>query len=57
MSENLAIAMLNRGYGASKEWTPLRELRMAPLDVIALLIGLAALAAAVFLRMSGYGVL
>jgi energy-coupling factor transport system permease protein len=57
MSENLAIAMLNRGYGASKEWTPLRELRMTTLDVLALLIGLAALAAAVFLRTSGYGVL
>lgn len=57
MSENLAIAMLNRGYGASKEWTALKKLKMETLDYIALVTGITLLGAAVYLRVQGYGVL
>ncbi|MGE5703816.1 MAG: energy-coupling factor transporter transmembrane component T family protein [Clostridia bacterium] len=55
MSEQLAISMLNRGYGASARWTALREMRMKPLDYVMLLGCAACLAGVIYLRWKGFG--
>lgn len=55
MSEDMAAAMLNRGYGATSTWTPLHEIRMRPLDWVAIAIVLAALLAVVWLAGQGVG--
>lgn len=57
MSERLAIAMLNRGYGASKRRTPLKALRMETRDYLFLVITFATIGLLVFLRIRGYGTL
>ena len=40
MSENLAVAMLNRGYGATSRATPMRETKARPIDYV-ISVGLA----------------
>ena len=45
LANNLSVAMLNRGYGANKSWTELKDIKMgrrdyAVVSVAALLVGL-----------------
>jgi len=55
MSESLAIAMLNRGYGARARATPLKELRMDARDYILCALCLVILVSAVLLSRQGFG--
>jgi energy-coupling factor transporter transmembrane protein EcfT len=57
MSEDLAAAMLNRGYGATRRPTALLELHAAPRDAVAASAGVLVLAALVVLRVLGWGAL
>jgi energy-coupling factor transporter transmembrane protein EcfT len=57
MSEDLAAAMLNRGYGATRRPTALLDLRAAPRDGVAVAVGAVVLAALVALRFTGWGAL
>lgn len=53
MSEDLAAAMLSRGYGVTKQPTQLMDLRAGWLDAAAVVVVLAILAAAIVLRAGG----
>lgn len=55
MSENLAMAMLNRGFGATRQWTVLQEIKARPIDVIMSIIFLAALTFLFFIKAAHYG--
>jgi energy-coupling factor transport system permease protein len=55
MSETLAVAMLNRGYGARPRATPLRELRLGLGDYLFGALFLALIFAGVYLRARGFG--
>ncbi|MDK2931696.1 MAG: energy-coupling factor transport system permease protein [Bacillota bacterium] len=57
MSENLACAMLNRGYGATRNWTTLRKMAMRPRDYLVLAACAALTVAAVAAARRGYGAL
>lgn len=57
MSDDLAAAMLNRGYGASKKVASLSEIRMRWLDWVAVAVLSLVLAAVVALRVVGIGTL
>jgi energy-coupling factor transporter transmembrane protein EcfT len=57
MSEDLAAAMLNRGYGATRCPTALLELHAARRDAVAASAGVLVLAALVVLRVLGWGAL
>ncbi len=57
MSENLACAMLNRGYGATRNWTTLRKMAMRPRDYLVLAACVALTVAAVAVARCGYGAL
>ncbi|MGE5585671.1 MAG: energy-coupling factor transporter transmembrane component T family protein [Bacillota bacterium] len=57
MSENLACAMLNRGYGATRNWTTLRKMVMRPRDYLVLAACVALTVAAVAAARRGYGAL
>lgn len=55
MSEDVAAAMLNRGYGASAERASLHEIRMASRDWLTVCLGLAGVGIAIALRLRGLG--
>jgi energy-coupling factor transport system permease protein len=55
MSETLAVAMLNRGYGARPKATPLKELHMGGGDYVGCALFLLAAAVSVYLRLRGVG--
>jgi energy-coupling factor transport system permease protein len=55
MSEVLAVAMLNRGYGASAVATPLRELKMETTDYLLSGLFVVGTLGGVLLRLRGYG--
>ncbi|RNB82356.1 energy-coupling factor transporter transmembrane protein EcfT [Brevibacillus fluminis] len=55
MSEQLAISMLNRGYGASAHWTALKEMKMKRIDYWAMVAFGCCFAVLVYLRWNGYG--
>ena len=55
MSESLAVAMLNRGYGARARATPLKELRMEARDYIFSGLCLVIIVGAVLLSRQGFG--
>ncbi len=57
MSENLACAMLNRGYGATPNWTTLKKLSLSARDALALAGSLAVAVAAILAARDGYGLL
>lgn len=57
MSENLAVAMLNRGYGSSAERTSLEEIYMRKSDYIAMFVFLLGLVASIYLNSQGAGIL
>jgi energy-coupling factor transporter transmembrane protein EcfT len=57
MSDDLAAAMLNRGYGATRRPTALLVLRAAPRDLLAVSAGVIVLAGLVTLRVLGWGAL
>lgn len=57
MSENLACAMLNRGYGATANWTTLKKLSLAPRDGLAFAASVALVALAMVASRYGYGAL
>lgn len=57
MSENLAISMLNRGYGASQKWTALKELQFVTMDLIILLISIILFASIIYLKIQGIGMI
>ena len=57
MSENLACAMLNRGYGATKNWTTLQEIRMTWRDYVVIVVAVIITAVAVVMARHGYGAL
>lgn len=57
MSEKLAVAMLNRGYGAEAERTSLDVIEMKKRDWIAMILFLAILILAVYLNGKGAGIL
>jgi energy-coupling factor transporter transmembrane protein EcfT len=57
MSEDLAAAMLNRGYGATPRPTALMVLHAAPRDAIVVVAGALVVAALVVLRVLGWGAL
>ncbi|MEW5866471.1 MAG: energy-coupling factor transporter transmembrane component T [Bacillota bacterium] len=55
MSENLACAMLNRGYGSTRNWTALKKMAMDPRDYFVLAACFAAAVAAILAARHGYG--
>lgn len=56
MADNLAIAMTNRGYGASRTMTEMTDLKLRPSDVVVLTATVAALASVLWVRFGlGYG--
>ena len=55
MSETLAVAMLNRGYGARPRTTPLKELRMEWGDYAGCGLCLLAMGVSIYLRLRGAG--
>lgn len=57
MAENLAVAMTNRGYGASNSMTTLRDLRFTRGDIAIIAVTVVALAGVIALRVAGRGVL
>lgn len=57
MSDNLAVAMLNRGFGAMKTTTNLNEIKMKRIDYITCAAALTVLAIAIFLKTENIGVL
>jgi energy-coupling factor transporter transmembrane protein EcfT len=57
MSDNLAVAMLNRGFGAMKTTTSLHEIRMAPVDYAVCAGEVVVLAAAILAKVKNLGVL
>jgi len=58
LADNLAIAMTNRGYGASNSMTVMRDLKLRPTDVLVIAAAGALLLAVVWLRYGfGQGVL
>lgn len=57
MSDDLAAAMINRGWGATKRPTALNTLRLAPRDGVAILVLLLVLAALIAARIVGVGAL
>jgi len=57
MSENLACAMLNRGYGATRNWTTLKKLSLQPRDGVVLTVGAVVMALAVLAWRHGLGAL
>lgn len=54
MSDDLAAAMVNRGYGATRRPTALFTLQAAPRDYVATVTILAAVSAAIWLRTLGW---
>jgi energy-coupling factor transport system permease protein len=54
MSDDLAAAMVNRGYGATKRPTALMTLQARPSDYVATVLVVLALAAVVWLRVLGW---
>lgn len=57
MSDDLAAAMINRGYGATKRPTALMTLRSRPLDHVVALFAIIALTAVASARIQGWWVL
>jgi len=58
LADNLAVAMTNRGYGARKSMTQLRDLSFRRSDLVVLAVVLVLLATILWLRyVRGYGVL
>jgi energy-coupling factor transporter transmembrane protein EcfT len=57
MSDDLAAAMINRGYGATKRPTALMTLRAGPIDYVAVAGILAILGVVIWLRTTGLWVL
>ncbi len=55
MSDRLAVAMLNRGYGAAARQTSLEEIRMAGTDYIFIILSLAVVVMGIYLRVQGIG--
>jgi energy-coupling factor transport system permease protein len=55
MSENLAVGMLNRGYGAHTRITPLRELQLRRLDYLLMGLFLGIIIFGITLRWFGFG--
>ena len=55
MSENLAMAMVNRGFGATKKWTILTELRPGWKDYFITLILVLLAIAIIYTRIMGFG--
>ncbi|MCC6496764.1 MAG: energy-coupling factor transporter transmembrane protein EcfT [Propionibacteriaceae bacterium] len=57
LAENLAIAMTNRGYGATNSMTAMRDLKFRGYDVLVLTVVTAVLLTVIWLRYGlGYGV-
>lgn len=57
MSENLACAMLNRGYGATRDWTTLQEIKMTLGDYLVIAAAIVITGIAVVMAQHGYGML
>jgi energy-coupling factor transport system permease protein len=57
MSENLAMAMLNRGFGATPNWTVMWEIRARPVDVMASIAFLLILGLIFYIKSANYGTL
>lgn len=56
MSENMALAMLNRGFGATRKWTYLREISLEGKDYLALVFITVMFLLGVYIRyMMNYG--
>jgi len=55
MSENLAMAMVNRGFGATKNWSVVDELQPRAVDYWLSVLLSVVLAAVIYLRMLGFG--
>lgn len=57
LADNLAVAMTNRGYGATNSMTALRDLRFRPVDIVVLVVALIILVGVFWVRFGlGYGV-
>ncbi|TCZ75412.1 energy-coupling factor transporter transmembrane protein EcfT [Paenibacillus albiflavus] len=55
MSEKLAISMLNRGYGATTNWTVFHQLHMRMIDYLTLFVFLIGFACCLYFKIIGYG--
>jgi energy-coupling factor transport system permease protein len=55
MSDRLAVAMLNRGYGAAARQTSLEEISMNGLDYIFIMLFMAVTVVGIYLRVQGIG--
>jgi energy-coupling factor transport system permease protein len=50
LANNLSVAMLNRGYGANKSWTELKDIRMGRRDYAVVAAVLALVGAGIYLK-------
>jgi energy-coupling factor transport system permease protein len=50
LANNLSVAMLNRGYGANKSWTELRDIRMSGRDYAVIAASIALVGAGICLK-------
>jgi energy-coupling factor transport system permease protein len=50
MANNLAVSMMNRGYGANKTWTSLHDIKMNGRDILVMADALSLLAVCIWLR-------
>ncbi|RPJ43209.1 MAG: energy-coupling factor transporter transmembrane protein EcfT [Chloroflexi bacterium] len=55
ISDQLAVGMLNRGYGARVRATPLKEIRLASIDYLLIVLFLLIIVAGVWLNRQGFG--
>ena len=55
-SQQLAMAMVARGFGSKGRWMPIEEIKMKPLDYVFTFIVLVLFALGVYLYIQGYGV-
>jgi energy-coupling factor transport system permease protein len=55
ISDQMAVGMLNRGYGARARATPLKEIRLAGVDYLLIGLFLLILAVGIFLHWHGFG--
>ena len=56
-SQQLAMAMITRGFGSKGKWVPLEEIRMTSLDYVFSLIMLIILVTIIYMRIQGFGVI
>ncbi len=55
MSENLAMAMLNRGFGVTPNWTVMQEIKVKPVDIMATIFLVMVMAGLFYVKAADFG--